>query len=65
MAGRCESGSDHVGLFVTLRHALADVQRRRADLKSNGPSRSRSAQTKVRKPYQTDASKAVISQRCL
>ena len=29
-------GSDHVGLFVTLRHALADVQRRRTDLKAKG-----------------------------
>ena len=31
-------GADRVGLFATQRHALADVQRRRADLKSKGQS---------------------------
>jgi hypothetical protein len=31
-------GPDRVGLFVTQRHALAEVQRRRADLKTKGHS---------------------------
>src|SRR6516164_8528354 len=31
-------GSDRVGLFATQRHALADVQRRRADLETKGQS---------------------------
>ena len=29
-------GADRVGLFATQRHALADVQRRRTDLKTKG-----------------------------
>jgi hypothetical protein len=29
-------GADRVGLFTTQRHALADVQRRRTDLKTKG-----------------------------
>jgi len=31
-------GADRVGLFATQRHALADVQRRRADLKTKDQS---------------------------
>ena len=31
-------GADRVGLFATQRHALADVQKRRTDLKTKGHS---------------------------